>query len=88
MISRICKPGFNLSLDKILSLSKELFEFHFELKINELLKNYPDDGLNNVWVGYRKAPTPLKFSSNDPDHVTYVQITSILISKLFGLNST
>lgn len=88
MISRICKPGFNLSLDKILSLSKELFEFHFELKINELLKNYPDDGLNNVWVGYRKAPTPLKFSSNDPVHVTYVQITSILISKLFGLNST
>lgn len=30
IIWRISKPEFNLTLDKILSLSKELFEYHFE----------------------------------------------------------
>lgn len=72
MINRISKPEFNLSLDKILSLSKELFEFHFEYKINELLKKYPIDALECVWIGYKKIPKPIKFDSNDPQHITYI----------------
>lgn len=33
VIYRMTKKGFNLTLDKILSLSKELFEYHFKYKI-------------------------------------------------------
>lgn len=72
IIWRISKPDFNLTLDKILSLSKELFEYHFEYKIVELLKKYPNDDLNNVWTGYKREPEIIKFNSNDGEHVSYV----------------
>ncbi|CAD8068372.1 unnamed protein product [Paramecium sonneborni] len=86
VINRISKPGFNLTLDKILSLSKELYEFHFEFKITQLLKQYPIDALECVWTGYKKIPQPMKFDSNNMDHVAYIQITTLLISKLFNIN--
>ncbi|CAD8058923.1 unnamed protein product [Paramecium primaurelia] len=88
VINRISKPGFNLTLDKILSLSKELYEFHFEFKINQLLKQYPTDALECVWTGYKKIPQPIKFDSNNMDHVAYIQITTLLISKLFNINAS
>jgi hypothetical protein len=56
VINRISKPGFKLTLDKILSLSKELYEFHFEFKIVQLLKLYPVDALECVWTGYKRVP--------------------------------
>lgn len=65
------------------------FETKFNHDINQLLYNFPADAKTSngapFWSGPKRAPKPLEFDVNNPDHFNFVVGGANLLAFIYGL---
>ncbi|KAA0160933.1 hypothetical protein FNF31_04005 [Cafeteria roenbergensis] len=70
--------------------ARKLFHTHYYTNICQLLHNFPKDYVNKetgvpFWSGHKRAPQPLEFSIDEPEHLGFVAHTAALIADNFGI---
>lgn len=82
-----------LSFEDLVVISKDIFEYLYILKIQNLFKKYPlennsmNNG-NNFWTGYRKIPKAEEFDLTEEAHINFVIQTANILAIILniGLN--
>lgn len=77
------------SFDDCIKWAREEFEVKFNHDIQQLLYNFPEDAVTSnggaFWSGPKRAPTPLKFDINNPDHFNFIVGGANLLAFIYGL---
>lgn len=80
------------SFDDCIRWARNLFEEKFNHEILQLLHNFPVDAKTSAgapfWSGAKRAPTPLKFDINNPDHYNFVVGGANLLAFIYGLKES
>lgn len=78
-----------LKFDDCIAWARLEFERKFNHDIQQLLYNFPKDAKTSngapFWSGPKRAPTPLKFDLNNPDHLHFVAAAANLRAFNYGL---
>lgn len=65
------------------------FETKFNHEIKQLLYNFPEDAKTSngapFWSGPKRAPKPLEFDIEDPDHLNFIIGGANLLAFIYGL---
>ncbi|QRG40836.1 ubiquitin-activating enzyme E1 1 [Candidozyma auris] len=65
------------------------FEVKFNHEIKQLLFNFPEDAKTSngapFWSGPKRAPKPLEFDINNPDHFNFIVGGANLLAFIYGL---
>ncbi|RAL14966.1 E1 ubiquitin-activating protein ubaA [Aspergillus homomorphus CBS 101889] len=65
-----------LTFDDCIVWARQQFEAQYNNSIQQLLYNFPKDSKTSTgqpfWSGPKRAPTPLKFDSSNPTHLSFV----------------
>jgi ubiquitin-activating enzyme E1 len=79
-----------LSFDDCITWARNQFEKQYNNAIQQLLHNFPRDVKTSTgadfWSGPKRAPTPLKFSANDPTHLAFIIAGANLHAFNYGIN--
>jgi ubiquitin-activating enzyme E1 len=79
-----------LSFDDCIMWARNQFEKEYVNAIQQLLYNFPRDAKTSsgadFWSGPKRAPTPLKFNSNDPTHLAFIIAGANLHAFNYGIN--
>lgn len=79
-----------LTFDECIVWARFEFEKKFHNEIAQLLYNFPKDSMTSsgtpFWSGPKRAPTPLVFDPNNPDHMNFVVAAANLHAYNYGLN--
>lgn len=77
------------SFDDCIKWAREEFEVKFNHDIQQLLYNFPEDAVTSnggaFWSGPKRAPKPLKFDINNPDHFDFIVGGANLLAFIYGL---
>ncbi|KAI9758247.1 MAG: E1 ubiquitin-activating protein [Candelina submexicana] len=78
-----------LSFEDCIAWARNEFEKHYNNAIQQLLYNFPKDSKTAsgapFWSGPKRAPTPLKFDSNNPTHLGFVIAAANLHAFNYGI---
>lgn len=78
-----------LSFDDCIMWARHQFEKQYNNAIQQLLYNFPRDAKTSTgadfWSGPKRAPTPLKFSPNDPTHFAFIVAAANLHAFNYGI---
>lgn len=77
------------SFDDCIKWARNEFEVKFNHEIKQLLFNFPEDAVTSnggaFWSGPKRAPKPLEFDINNPDHFNFVVGGANLLAFIYGL---
>lgn len=77
------------SFDDCIKWAREEFEVKFNHDIKQLLYNFPEDAVTSnggaFWSGPKRAPKPLEFDIENPDHLNFVIGGANLLAYIYGL---
>lgn len=77
------------SYEACVELARFMFQDIFYNQIAQLLHSFPLDHKTEngklFWSGLKRAPEPIKFDSNDPRHIEFVQSSANIFAHIFGL---
>lgn len=77
------------SFDDCIKWARAEFETKFNHEIKQLLFNFPEDAVTSTggafWSGPKRAPKPLEFDINNPDHFNFVVGGANLLAFIYGL---
>ncbi|CAK7893465.1 ubiquitin-activating enzyme E1 1 [[Candida] anglica] len=80
------------SFDDCIKWARLEFEKKYNHDIQQLLFNFPKDATTSTggqfWSGPKRAPTPLTFDLNNPDHYHFVVGGANLLAAIYGLKET
>lgn len=80
------------TFDDCIRWARTRFEEKFNHEILQLLYNFPVDAKTSngapFWSGPKRAPTPLRFDINNPDHFNFVVGGANLLASIYGLKET
>jgi len=78
-----------LTFEQCVHWARKLFEEEYHNKIVQLLTVFPPDSLTSsgtpFWSGPKRAPVPIKFSSNDETHMEFIEAAANLHAFNYGL---
>lgn len=90
MIAKLVLEENALTVSALVCLARELFDYHFAVRVRRFLARYPPElrvGDEYFWGGYKKAPQQQPFDATNDTHVQFVQITTLLFSRIFSLRA-
>lgn len=77
------------SFEDCIKWAREEFEVKFNHDIQQLLFNFPEDAVTSnggaFWSGPKRAPKPLEFDINNPDHYNFIVGGANLLAYIYGL---
>ena len=80
------------SFDDCIRWARIQFETKYNHEIRQLLYNFPEDAVTSTgapfWSGPKRAPTPLEFDINNPDHLNFIIGGANLLAYVYGLKET
>lgn len=78
-----------IKFDDCIAWARLEFQKKFNHDIQQLLYNFPKDAKTSngapFWSGPKRAPTPLKFDINNPDHLHFIVAAASLRAFNYGL---
>lgn len=81
-----------LNFDDCIVWARQQFEKEYNNAIQQLLYNFPKDSTTAsgqpFWSGPKRTPTPLKFDTNNPTHMSYVIAGANLHAFNYGIKSS
>ena len=79
-------------IEKCKSWAIDIFNEYYYCSINKLLESFPSDHkvVESVpfWSGGKKCPKPIMFDITNQDHINFIDITSKILYKCCGSDST
>lgn len=79
-----------LKFEQCVEWARMEFERKYNYEIRQLLYNFPPDARTSTgahfWSGPKRAPSPLKFDTSNPNHLNFVIAAANLRAFNFGLN--
>ncbi|PWY72201.1 ubiquitin-activating enzyme E1 [Aspergillus sclerotioniger CBS 115572] len=80
-----------LTFDDCVVWARQQFEAQYNNAIQQLLYNFPRDSKTSsgqlFWSGPKRAPTPLKFDSSNPTHLSFIIAGANLHAFNYGIKS-
>ncbi|PYH90261.1 ubiquitin-activating enzyme E1 [Aspergillus ellipticus CBS 707.79] len=80
-----------LTFDDCIVWARQQFEAQYNNAIQQLLYNFPRDSKTSsgqlFWSGPKRAPTPLKFDSSNPTHISFVIAGANLHAFNYGIKN-
>ncbi|RAH74005.1 E1 ubiquitin-activating protein ubaA [Aspergillus aculeatinus CBS 121060] len=80
-----------LTFDDCIVWARQQFEAQYNNAIQQLLFNFPKDSKTSTgqpfWSGPKRAPTPLKFDSTNPTHLSFVIAGANLHAFNYGIKN-
>ncbi|WFC99050.1 E1 ubiquitin-activating enzyme [Malassezia yamatoensis] len=80
------------TFDACIAWARSKFEENYVNMIKQLLFNLPADAVTSTgqpfWSGPKRAPTPLTFNEQNPDHMAYIVAAANLHAENYGLKGT
>lgn len=77
------------SFNECIKWARDEFEKKYNHDIKQLLYNFPEDAVTSTgapfWSGPKRAPKPLEFDIDNPDHVNFVIAGANLLAYIYGL---
>lgn len=77
------------SFEDCIKWARNEFETKFNHEIKQLLFNFPEDAVTSngapFWTGPKRAPKPLEFDINNPDHFNFIVGGANLLAFIYGL---
>lgn len=77
------------SFEDCIKWARTQFQEKYNYEIKQLLYNFPPDAVTSAgapfWSGPKRAPTPLEFDINNPDHFNFVVGGANLLAFVYGL---
>jgi len=81
-----------LTFEECIAWARQKFEDFFNNGIQQLLFNFPKDLITSsgapFWSGPKKAPNPLQFDMENPDHLEFIVAAANLRAANYGLNGS
>lgn len=79
------------SFEECISWARIEFEQKFNHEVQQLLYNFPPDATTSTgapfWLGPKRAPKPLQFDVENPDHLNFIVGAANLLAFVYGLKS-
>ncbi|KRW99025.1 Molybdenum cofactor biosynthesis, MoeB [Pseudocohnilembus persalinus] len=82
-----------VDLDILINYSREIYEFLYVTKINQLLNQHPPDepgSENAFWIGYKRLPYPLHYQSMEQNSshnaLKFITISTIILAQIFNID--
>lgn len=77
------------SFEDCIEWARLQFEYKFNHEIKQLLYNFPEDAKTSngapFWSGPKRAPKPLTFDIDNPDHLSFIVGGANLLAFIYGL---
>ncbi|TGZ82206.1 putative poly(A) RNA transport protein [Ascodesmis nigricans] len=81
-----------LTFEECIVWARKQFEEQFNNNIQQLLYTFPRDSVTSsgtpFWSGPKRAPTPLQFDINNPEHFTFIKAAAQLHAFNYGIKGT
>lgn len=81
-----------ITFEECIMWARKQFEEQYNNNIQQLLYTFPKDSVTSTgtpfWSGPKRAPTPLQFDINNPEHFTFVKAAAQLHAFNYGIKGT
>lgn len=81
-----------ITFEECITWARKEFEEQYNNNIQQLLFTFPKDSVTSsgtpFWSGPKRAPAPLQFDSNNPEHIGFIKAAANLHAFNYGIKGT